>query len=74
MTFYLNYTNELCKKLLTSDQTNSASFKQSSSLKLLFCALTQFEWRVPKLIDNLFQILLDNMVHPSLIVRQVNAM
>ena len=89
MTFYLNYLNELTKRvfgLTTNVSTKSihqqqdsealasaSSFQQSSCLQLL-SSLSQMEWRIPTFWTNMMDIFLSNMTHPYKAIREKNSM
>ena len=83
MTFYLNYLNELTKRVFGLNDSiqqkdveslaSASSFQQSSCLQLL-SALSQMEWRIPAFWSNMLDIFLSNMTHPYKAIREKNSM
>jgi proteasome activator subunit 4 len=80
MTFYMNYFNDLVKKMLpkkedndfvivNTDPSNPTSFQQASCLNLV-AGLSQLEWRAQRFWANLVEVLQVNMNHPYKTIRE----
>jgi hypothetical protein len=67
MFFYINYLKDLVIRKL--DEEQSSTFQRSSCLYLLK-AINQFEWRIPKIWTEIYNVMLNKMNNPYKVIRE----